>query len=120
MKGRFSRSIFSMVMVVIMLLSMSQVAFATTRENRTPVSTVYFTVVNNSTSGSIKYPNIVLDGEGFFIEGEIAWSVSESNLKTLSPNSDLTATFTLKARSNYYFNQSNFGVDVSNDDVFIT
>jgi len=120
MKGKFSRSIFSVLIAVIMLLSMSQAAFAATSENRTPVSTVYFTVVNNSTSGSIKYPNIVLDGEGFFIEGEIAWSVSESNLKTLSPNSDLTATFTLKARPNYYFNQSNFGVDVSNDDVFIT
>jgi len=103
-----------------MLLSMSQVAFAATSENRTPVSTVYFTVVNNSTSGNIKYPNILLDGEGFFIEGTISWSVSEQNLKNLSPNSDLTATFTLKARPNYYFNQNNFGVYVSNDDVFIT
>ena len=120
MKGKFSRSIISILVVVIMLLGMTQVAFAATTENRTPVSTVYFTVVNNSTAANIKYPNIVLDGEGFFIEGEIAWSVSESNLKTLSPNSDLTATFTLKARPNYYFNQNNFGIDVSNDDVFIT
>ena len=120
MKGKLSRSFVSVLVVVILLLSMSQVAFAATSENRTPVTTVYFTVVNNSTSGNIKYPNILLDGEGFFIEGEISWSVSEKNLKNLSPNSDLTATFTLKARPNYYFNQNNFGVYISNDDVFVT